>query len=141
DDIGRRVPLASHPATADLQDVVTFPAAMANTLAIRYVPNVRPSRLWRSDPIGAYLGRSDYAGSEALMDALDEAYTSWQRDIRLGKARITVPAEWLTAPGGESKLVFDEDKEVYTALDMDPMSIQGASAQMFQPAIRYQEHE
>src|SRR5690606_36393308 len=104
-ELGRRVPLASHPATADLQDVVTLPPQMQDTLAIRYVPNMRPSRVWRSDPIGTYLGRSYYSGSEGLMDALDEVYTSWQRDIRLGKARITVPDTWLqpVAMGGDGK--------------------------------------
>lgn len=139
--LGRRMPLAAHAATADLQDEVRLPAAMADTLAIRYVPNVRPSRLFRSDPIGSYLGRSDYSGSEALMDALDEAYTSWQRDIRLGKARITVPEMWLTKPDGSPAFKFEEDREIYVALGMDPMSEQAASPVFHQPAIRFQEHE
>ena len=56
-------------------------------LAVVYVPNQRPSS-WRNDPLGQHLGRSDLAGVESLMDALDEAYSSWMRDIRLGKARL-----------------------------------------------------
>jgi len=102
---------------------VTLPPQMQDTLAIRYVPNMRPSRVWRSDPIGTYLGRSDYSGSESMMDALDEVYTSWQRDIRLAKARLTVPDTWLqpVAMSGEGKPVlrFDEDKELFVALPMD----------------------
>ena len=143
-ELGRRVPLASHPATADLQEVVTLPPQMQDTLAIRYVPNMRPSRVWRSDPIGTYLGRSDYSGSESLMDALDEVYTSWQRDIRLAKARLTVPDTWLqpVAMGDDGKAVlrFDEDKELFVALPMD--ATEGTlSATLFQPAIRFTEHE
>src|SRR5690606_8562377 len=93
---------------------------------------------------GTYLGRSDYSGSESLMDALDEVYTSWQRDIRLGKARITVPDTWLqpVAMGGEGKVVlrFDEDRELFVALPMD--ATEGTlSATLFQPAIRFTEHE
>src|SRR5690606_16035410 len=141
DELGRRVPLTSHPATADLKEVVTLPAALQNTLAIRYVPSGRPHLRFRSDPRGAYLGRSDYAGSEALMDALDEVYTPWQRDIRLGKARITVPELWLTKADGSSVFRFDEDKEVYVGLDVDPTSESSIGPQFHQPAIRYQEHE
>lgn len=136
--LGRRVQLQSHSATADLDDVVTLPAAMADTLAIRYVPNVRPNRQFRSDPLGGYLGRSDYAGSEALMDALDEVYTSWQRDVRLSKARVAVPEDWLDfGPDGKPK--FPEDQEIFVAMggiDADG----GRGADFFQPAIRHVEH-
>jgi len=140
DRLGRRVPLSTRTETADLQDVVTLPAALSNTLAIRYVPNVRPNRHFRSHPVGAYLGRSDYAGSEALMDALDEAYTSWQRDIRLAKARGVVPEEWLEKSDGSTSLVFDEDREFFVAMAGAPGEAM-TNPQMFQPAIRFQEHE
>ena len=55
-----------------------------------YVPNMLPNRLYR----GSFLGRSDFSGVEGLMDALDECYTSWIRDLRLGRGRIIVPSEY-----------------------------------------------
>lgn len=140
DNLGRRVDLTQKPETASLQEVVQLPAAMANTLAIRYVPNARPNRTFRADPIGAYLGRSDYAGAEGLMDALDEAYTSWQRDIRMAKARGIVPEEWLERPDGSSALRFDEDKEFFVGVYSDP-SGGHVKPELFQPVIRFQEHE
>src|SRR5690606_16963019 len=121
-----------------LQEVVQLPAGMEGTLAIRYVPNARPNRAFRAHPIGTYLGRSDYAGAEGLMDALDEAYTAWHRDIRLGKARGIVPEEWLERVDGTGVLKFDEDKEFFVGLSADPQT--QIQPQMFQPAIRYQEH-
>src|SRR5690606_17872557 len=66
------------------------------------------------------------------------------RDIRLAKARLTVPDTWLqpVAMGDDGKAVlrFDEDKELFVALPMD--STEGAlTATLFQPAIRFTEHE
>src|SRR5690606_12031180 len=140
DNLGRRVSLQSRPETAGLQEIVQLPPAMANTLAIRYVPNARPNRTFRADPIGTYLGRSDYAGAEGLMDALDEAYTSWQRDLRMAKARGIVPEEWLERPDGSSVLRFDEDKEFFVGVYSDPSGGQ-VKPELFQPAVRFQEHE
>ncbi len=139
DRLGRRVPLTAHSDTQDLEDVVRLPNVMSHTLAIRYVPNVRPNRRFRGDTVGGYLGRSDYAGSEPLMDALDEAYSSWQRDIRLAKARGVVPEEWLERPDGSSSLKFDEDREFFVAMAGAPGE-QVSRPEMFQPAIRFQEH-
>lgn len=140
DNLGRRVALTARPETAALPEVVQLPPAMENTLAIRYVSNARPNRTFRSHSIGAYLGRSDYAGAEGLMDALDEAYTSWQRDLRMAKARGIVPEEWLERPDGSSALRFDEDKEFFIGVYGDPSGGQ-VKPELFQPAIRFQEHE
>lgn len=82
-------------------------------LGIRYVPNMRPNRRLRGSP----LGQSDYAGAEGMLDSLDEAWGSWMRDIRLGKARLLVPDSFLD---GSSK--FDVDHEVFTQLEVPPAS-------------------
>lgn len=78
-------------------------------LGIHYVPNARPNRRLR----GSQLGQSDYAGAEGMLDALDEAWASWMRDIRLGKARILVERDMLDRSGR-----FDVDHEVYAPLDV-----------------------
>lgn len=131
--LGRRVDINAHPETQGLQEIIELPPSMANALAIRYVPNMRPNRRFRGKPIG----QSDYAGSEAMMDALDEVWTSWLRDIRLGRARLIVPEEYLERRG-DGKFVFDVDQEVFTPLDMAPTDGQGITAAQF--AIRTEEH-
>lgn len=103
-------------------------------LGVHYVPNLRPNRRRRGSPIG----QSDYAGAEGMLDALDEAYASWMRDIRLGKARLLVGRDMLDSAGR-----FDLDHEVYNPLDVGnstagtPMKDQ-VVAQQFE--IRYEAH-
>lgn len=129
--LGRRLALASHEATAGLEDVVVLPF---QGLGVEYVPNMRPNRRTR----GSSVGQSDYAGVEGLFDALDETYASWMRDVRIAKARLLVPTEYLDKLGA-----FDADQEVFVPLDVDPMSRQGAgggiTANQFQ--IRVEDHE
>ena len=108
-----------------------------------HIPNIRPNRLLR----GSCMGRSDLEGQRDLLDALDEAYSSWMRDIRLGKARLLVPAEYLrrgpeelfdgtrTVPTFE----FDEDVETLCALDVDTgRSSEGITPTQF--SIRAEDH-
>lgn len=133
-DIGTRFDLRSKPQTENLDEEVVLPF---QGLGIRYVPNMRPNRRMR----GSALGHSDYSGTEGLMDALDEVYTSWQRDIRLGKARVVVNEEWLqledTSEG--NYLAFDDERELFTKLRMDPQADKHMESYQF--AIRMQEHE
>lgn len=135
--LGRQLPLASLPATADLAEYVPTDS---DDLTAVYVPNMRPNRHYRRNP-GYCLGRSDYNGSEALMDALDETYTSWMRDMRLARARLIVPQEYFEAQGKGKGGLFNVDQEVFEAL---PMSIARDSSQMITPsqfAIRTAEHQ
>lgn len=103
-------------------------------LGIHYIPNLRPSHRLRGSP----LGEADYGGREGLLDALDEAYASWMRDIRLGKARILVGRDMLDRSGS-----FDIDHEVYAPLDIGnatagtPLKDQ-ITAQQFE--IRFEAH-
>lgn len=131
--LGEKVSLNRHPETVGLLDQITTPN---DSLLITYIPNMRPNRLWRAGPLSE-LGQSDYSGTETLMDALDETWTSWMRDIRLGKARIVVPEEFLDRT--ESGFNFDLDQEVFTPMDID--SRDGAKAiQDFQFEIRAEAH-
>ena len=137
--LGKRVPLDRHAVTAELlvddAGMVELPAGVAGR-TFCYVPNVLPNRQWRGLPIG----RSDTAGCEALMDGIDEAWSSWLRDIRLGKARIIVPDEFLDRDGRGKGAGFDPDREVFSPLSMDPGSRQQAGIELLQPAIRHAEH-
>lgn len=137
--LGARKNLTDHPATADLQpalDLVQLGIPDGDkTMLSRMMPNVRPwsrHRRWA-------IGRPDTAGAEGLMDAMDEAMSSWVRDIRLGKARIVTPDEFLDKARG-SAAVFDLDREVFTPLGMDPGSREKLTIELIQPEIRTESH-
>jgi A118 family predicted phage portal protein len=133
DTLGIQVGLDAHPATKGMLPRID---TGLQTIAVRYIPNKRPNRVFR----GSALGQSDYAGCEGLFDALDEVWTSWIRDIRLGQGRITVPEMWLERDElGRAK--FDVDREIYTSLDVDPISAQGMGAIVNQFEIRTEEHK
>ena len=108
-------------------------------LDVEYIPNIRPNRLWRAE----YLGVPDIQGSESLLDALDEVYASWMRDIRLAKARILVPREYLRPDADDNNApVFDLDQEIYVGLDMEPGMTQDSRSMLaHQFNIRYKEHQ
>ncbi len=132
DMLGERLSDVELAAMLKLQPLVELPF---DGIGIRYVPNMRPNRRLR----GSELGQADYAGAEGLLDALDEAWGSWMRDIRLGKARILVPESFLDSNGR-----FDMDHEVFTKLEIPPSAgaDKGIAAQI-QPQqfeIRVDEH-
>lgn len=141
--LGQAIPLTEHPATLPYAELVNSEGAIptgVKSLTAVYVANMRPQRRWRRVEELANLGRSDYDGVEELMDALDETYTSWMRDIRLAKSRIIVPEFMLDNLGSGKGAAWDEDKEVYTALAIAPNdnATQAITAQQF--AIRVTEH-
>lgn len=108
-----------------------------------HIPNMRPNREWRD----LELGRSDSDGLRDLMDALDEAYSSWMRDIRLAKARLIVPMEYVrrldvgTLPDNKYTYEFDEDVETLVALDINTDHATGNPITPSQFSIRATEHE
>lgn len=146
DKLGHVVPLTDQPATAPLAPMVNAFGAISSEspgLCVRYVPNQRPNRRWRTDPLGRNFGRSDLDGVEQLMDALDEVYTSWMRDIRLGKARIMIARQLLDNAGTGSGAAFNAEQEAYAALNMlqgDNTSINDLITET-QFKIRVQEHQ
>lgn len=143
--LGHAEPLSEHPSTAPYAELVDDEGAIATgvkSLTAAYVANMRPQRKWRKSEPLVELGRSDYDGVEGLMDALDETYTSWMRDLRLAKARIIVPEFMLTDLGKGKGAAWDVDQEVYTALAVSPMDTTATNAitpQQF--AIRVTEHQ
>lgn len=97
----------------------------------------------RNDATARRCGQADYALVVPLMDSLDEIYTSWMRDIRLARARIFVPQEYLDNLGPGKGAVFNNDQEVYVPVDTLAGSAAEANLaiQMFQPEIRFEAHE
>ncbi|MEV2203746.1 phage portal protein [Streptomyces fradiae] len=140
DNVGRRVPLAEHPDTADLAGSLDTDgdsiATGIQALTAAYVPNMLPNRLHRAAPIG----RSDYAAPiYDQLDALDEVWTSWMRDIRLARARLIVPDGYLRGNGPGGGATFDQDREVWTTLHMPPTDSTGITLSQFD--IRVEEHQ
>lgn len=145
--LGMPVPLTEQPVTEPLAALVDSDSSIdtgaPDHLTAVYIPNMRPARVWRACPGAAGLGQSDYAGVEPLMDALDETYTSWMRDIRLGKSRIIVPSAMLQSAGPGNGGQFMEDREIYSALAFLPRAGDdlGKQLEVVQFKIRYEEHQ
>lgn len=142
-ELGKTVPLTEYPDTAGLVDSVVDGNRIEtgiDQLTACYVPNMRPNRRWRNQPAAVHLGRSDYSGSEPLMDALDETMTSWMRDIRLGKGRIVVPDAYLMDRGPGKGALWDADREAYEGMNMLPGASGSPAITVSQFAIRVKEH-
>jgi A118 family predicted phage portal protein len=140
DRLGVRVPLADHPAVAELADSLSDGDTITtgiDQLTAAYVPNIKPNRRRRGSP----LGRSDFQGTHDLFDAIDTTWSSWLRDIRLARARLIVPAGYLTTNGPGRGATWDDDREVWQALNIPPTEAGGAgSITLSQFGIRVEEH-
>lgn len=135
--------LAAHPDTEFLvkrTDAEGRQSTGISRLLITHVPNILPNRLWDGVAGAAPLGRSDLAGIEPFLDALDETWTSWMRDLRLGKARIILPQSMLETDGPGTVGSFNLEKEVSVALNMLDEGGKDSITEV-QFAIRVEEHE
>jgi hypothetical protein len=153
-NVGNPVPLTDHPVTQGLDGApVDTTAIRGKQLLVDYVPNDLPQPLVHTPH-----GRSDLQGLETDLDALDETWDSWIRDIRLGKGRILASQEMLEPvgasngglarqffnklrPGGNEK-AFDLDAEAFTPLPGMPSDDSGKPSPITvaQFALRVQEH-
>lgn len=139
--LGRTVPLEDHPATAGLAMVVneeSFVETGYDSLDVAHVPN-QLSRRWRANAALKDLGRSDLDGVETLMDQLDETYSSWMRDIRLGKGRIVVPGSYLQSNGPGRGATWNPDQEAFAGINTLNRG-DGMALTVAQFAIRVTEH-
>ncbi|MGW2724814.1 hypothetical protein [Streptomyces sp. NPDC001492] len=144
DKLGMMMAFDDHPDTEYLigrVDDMGRQATGVERLLVSYMPNVGPNRAWDHVPEAKPFGRSDFAGIEPLMGSLDEAWTSWMRDLRLGKARIMVPQSMLETEGPGGGGLFDVDREVFVQLNMLDDGSGATSIAMNQFAIRVEEHE
>ncbi len=144
--LGMRMGFADHPDTEFLVRRTNGKGQQAtgvDRLLITHLPNVLPNRIWDGVPDTAPLGRSDFAGIEPMMDGLDETWSSWMRDLRLGKARVVVPQEMLDVNGPGSGSSFDIDKELLVSVSGflgDEKSMKDSLTEI-QFAIRVDDHE
>lgn len=131
DKLGQMVPLDEREETFDIDEVIVTPDAL---FAV-YIPNMLPNRLDRS----SYSGRSDLSGIEGLMDALDETFSSWMKDVMIAQGKMLIPKGYLSLDG-EGRKSFNYDTMVYVEMDVDP-TIEGSLITPQQFAIRADDFE
>ncbi|MFL2001445.1 hypothetical protein [Microbacterium sp. A1-JK] len=141
-NLGKRVPLQEHPETesyAALVDPDSLIVTGLDRLTVSYNPNM-PTRAWRKKGVLAHTGRSDFAGLHPLFDALDETFSSWMRDLKLGAGRILVPDAVLDFMGPGMGGTFDMGREAFAGLNTpgDPTK---PTIDKVQFDIRVEEHE
>lgn len=150
-NLGRPVPLADRGDTAMLADGSAGPGSAIQQLAdgrqgivtgldmltVVGVANA-PTRTWRNNPAARDLGRADIAGVEPVLDALDDSWSSWMRDLRHGRSRLHVPQHMLESQGRGKGAIADIDRELYVGLQTPPDGQLQLEATQF--AIRYAEH-
>lgn len=85
-------------------------------LGVIYVPNQLPNRLHPGNP----QGMSDYGSCCTLLDALDESWTSWMRDIRMGLGKLLIDKEFMeNVETGE----FGAFEETFVKLDLGQLRL------------------
>lgn len=142
DNLGRRVPLNAIPETAMYADLVNAESVIEtgiDRLTVVYNPNI-VTAAWRKKGVLAHTGRSDFAQLHGLFDWLDETFSSWMRDLRLGAGRILVPEAALDYNGLGQGASFDAGREIFAGLNApgDPNKIAFDKVQF---DIRVEEHE
>lgn len=145
--VGRRMALDDHPATAHLAPLVQeLPDGSGqgvltgvSRLSVVGGPNAR-SRTWRQIPDARHLGRADISGLEPVLDAFDDVWSSWMRDIRHGRSRIHVPQLLLQSGGPGKAASVNLEEEIYIGLNSMPSDERGMEISAQQFAIRHVEH-
>ncbi|MGN8024704.1 phage portal protein [Microbacterium sp. 22242] len=145
DKLGVRIGLGFRQETASLANYMDLGLegtidTKSPGLAVQYVPNQTPNRLWRKDPIGKNLGRSDLDGIEHLLDQLSETMSDWMRARRAARARVFMAKELAKTMGPGQAAVVQLDQETYVETGMSgssgekPMSM-ADRVQVLQPAF------
>jgi Phage portal protein, SPP1 Gp6-like len=142
DELGRVVPLQERPETdrfAALVDGEGKIEVATTLLDVVYVPNMQPMRGFTTQQ-----GRADYDSVIPQMADLDETWSSWMRDIRIGKGRLVVPRGYVRRQLGDGDGgAFDLEQEVYSAVNAQPGNADSAqlAITIAQFAIRVEEHK
>lgn len=125
--LGTRISLTARPETKPLAihedlDLEGTIDTRSPGLAVQYIPNQIPNRMWRHDPLGKNLGRSDLDGVEHLMDQLSETMSDWMRARRAARARVLYSKELAKNMGPGQAAVLNVDQETYVETGMSGSS-------------------
>lgn len=142
-NLGVRMPLQERPETAPYADLVDADSRIAtgiDRLTAGYLPN-GPALSWRRSGQLAHAGRSDFNQVLPLFDALDEAFSSWMRDLKLGAGRVFVPDAYLRSLGAGNGASFDMFQEMFVGLQIPGKVTDGMELTPHQFEIRVEQHE
>jgi A118 family predicted phage portal protein len=142
-NLGQRVPLQERPETeayAALVDGESRILTGIDRLTAGYLPNA-PAWSWRKQGVLADAGRSDFNQCIPLFGAMDEAFSSWMRDLKLGAGRLIVPEAYLRSLGPGAGAAFDTYQELFLGLNTPGKAGDGMDLTPQQFQIRVEEHE
>lgn len=140
--LGKVVPLQDRPETERLAGLIDPEGKIeigTTLLDVVYVPNMQPMTGFITSQ-----GRSDYDSVIPQMADLDETWSSWMRDIRIGKGRLVVPRGYIRRQLGDGDGgAFDLEQEVYSAINAQPGNAESSqlAITVAQFAIRVEEHK
>lgn len=133
EELGKRIPLGDlYP---DMDEEVRM-KNIKRSLFVYFMPNTA-NHIDMYSPLGVPI----YSHALDTLKSLDVAYDSFEREFRLGKRRIIIPATAVRSVIDEHGVLqryFDADDEVYQALatgDMDDSKIQDNTVE-----LRVEEH-
>jgi len=134
DDLGVKVPLEQFFPSLDEEVKI---AGLKKPLFVYFKPNTA-NNIDTQSPLGISL----YANSLDTMKAIDIAFDSFNREFRLGKKRIIVPAHMVKTvvdpQNGTVHRYFDSSDETYEALNTD--NIDDNKIQEMNITLRVDEH-
>lgn len=119
DKLGRAMELTAHPATEAIaaregltENGFDIPTDFRHFM---YAPNMGSNPAWRNDDNLRPLGRADLDTQVMrLMDEADKVWSSWMRDLDLGKARVFISRQLLTNGRNGDGAGFDLDQSIYS---------------------------
>src|SRR5699024_4368295 len=133
-DLGIKVPLADH--FPDLQEE-TYIKRLKRSIFSYFKPN-SANNIDTNSPLGISL----YANALGTIKAIDTAFDSFNREFRLGKKRIIVPAHMVKTvvdpQTGAVHRYFDSSDETYEAFNTDNMD--DDKIQEMNITLRVEEH-
>lgn len=118
-NLGVTMSLADHESTRGLATRVGVDGETLPTdrLLAQYIPNMGPNPEWRNHPVLKPLGRADLdVQVMRLMDEADKTWSSWMRDLDLGKARVFISRQLLSNGRGGEGASFDVDQSIYSPI-------------------------
>lgn len=119
DNLGRTIDLGAHPATAAIaaregltENGFEVPTDFRHFM---YAPNMGSNPAWRNDDALRPLGRADLDTQVMrLMDEADKVWSSWMRDLDLGKARVFISRQLLSNGRSGDGASWDIDQSIYS---------------------------
>ncbi|PIC65346.1 portal protein [Sporosarcina sp. P13] len=115
-ELGKKIPLSElYPALEEEARV----SGIKRSLFVYFSPNTA-NQIDMSSPLGVPI----YSHALDTLKSLDVAYDSFEREFRLGKRRIIVPASAVRSvinEHGQLQRYFDSNDEVYEAMNLGDM--------------------